>query len=713
MATRVLLSAARRTGTSAPITTLCRSCLLKSLAATRESRRSIHESTLAKRRKAVEDWAAKKVRIEEGKEKHLWDEFKERGYIKDIAGTDAQIRQLMLDKRIGAYVGIDPTAPSLHLGHLLPLMPLFWMYMHGYPGVTVLGGATAKVGDPTDRLTTRDDIERKERSMYLTKIHYQLKRIWKNAETQAKRVHGFEKEWAWSREIANNSSWYNTTSFVQVVSSLFKGIRVGPMLSRETVKRKMTDGDGMSLAEFVYPLMQAWDWWVLFIKRGVRMQIGGSDQFGNIVAGIDAVKYMRETNQDPATMLEDTPENTPVGFTVPLLTDSSGAKFGKSAGNAVWLDPFMTSSFDLYGYFMRRPDEDVEQLLKLFTFLPLEQIAEVMKVQNEDPSKRHAHHVLAYEVLCLVHNEEEAKITQEKHRSMFAKPTLGSLMQESTAEGTSGGERTKYPDKLTPAGNDLALNFRPDIQLPESLVLGESVAKILYAAGLAESSSDAHRLVSHQGAYVGGAPGRNAHNNVLMRDGELQFQTVKAWFPGDTKNFLIDDKILILRRGKHFIRIVEMVSDDEWKRSGQTYPGEAGSGRLRLLRQQLKEANDGKDANWSPNELARVSEELSKMEREGAAALEDLEQKEPTIRFPPPRSRAATLLDKFKRSRQYNLPASVEMSVQAKTAAIDKVLADAKKVLDEKRSEKEKEIRNREAWKDAGEDGKKAWDKAV
>ncbi|KAJ3551725.1 hypothetical protein NPX13_g11295 [Xylaria arbuscula] len=490
MSSRVL-----NTASSLSRSMLCRTCLLRSIAANRQHRRPLHLSTIAKREAAQEAWKQKAERIKNGEETNLWDSFKERGYVKDIAGTDNGIRELMRQKRIGVYVGIDPTAASLHLGHLLPLMPLFWMYMNGYRAISLIGGATAKVGDPTGRLTTRDEVARAERSMYTTKIHYQLKRIWMNVEKQAAR-YGYQKEWAWNRELANNSSWYNSTPFLEVVNRLFKGMRVGPMLSRETVKRKMTEGDGMSLAEFVYPMMQAWDWWEMFSgPKQVCMQIGGSDQYGNIVAGIDAVKLLRDTEPDPEKKLPNNLLHTPVGFTVPLLTDSAGNKFGKSAGNAMWLDPFMTNSFDLYGYFMRRPDDEIEKLLKLFTFLPLEDIKKTMDQHNLDPPKRHAHHTLAFEVLSLVHSDQEARATRERHMQMFSKG--GSLpVSPLSSEGT-----TTFPDHLSPKTHEAALHFKPNIQLPESLIMGQSIAKILYAAGLAESSNDAHRLIAHQGAY--------------------------------------------------------------------------------------------------------------------------------------------------------------------------------------------------------------------
>ncbi|KAI0810020.1 tyrosyl-tRNA synthetase [Xylaria sp. FL0064] len=667
---RLVSSPARRT--------LCRTCLLRSVTATRQHRRPIHLGTLEKRRLALEEWDQKAERIKNGEEVNLWDSFKERGYVKDIAGTDNQIRELMRLKRIGVYVGIDPTAASLHLGHLLPLMPLFWMYMHGYRAISLIGGATAKVGDPTGRLQTREEVSKADRAMFTTKIHYQLKRMWRNVDSQAAR-YGYEKKWAWNRELLNNSSWYNTTPFLEVVNRLFKRMRVGPMLTRETAKRKMAEGDGMSLAELVYPMMQAWDWWEMFSgPKGVCMQIGGSDQYGNIVAGIDAVKLLRDSEPNAQERLPADLLHTPVGFTVPLLTDSAGNKFGKSAGNAMWLDPFMTNSFDLYGYFMRRPDDEVEKLLKLFTFLPLDQINKTMEQHNLDPPKRHAHHTLAFEVLALVHGIPEAEATQARHHQMFSKdkPLL--------ITPTSVGEIATYPDRVTPPSPNLAVNFRPDIQLPESLILGKSIAHILYAAGLADSANDAHRLVAHRGAYVGGAPGRSARDNVEMREGEVAFQSVKNWFPGDTKNFLIGGKILVLRRGKHFVRIVEMVSDEEWQASGRSYLGEPGKGRLRLLREQLTAANGGKNPNLSSNELARVGEQIARMEREGDIAEEDANTSvPPQIKFPPERTRAAQILDKYTRAQQLN--PHVQLSVKQKTAAIDKVLEDARKVLEEKK----------------------------
>ncbi|KAI0505647.1 tRNA synthetase class I [Xylaria bambusicola] len=694
-----MFTRALQTASSLSRRNLCRTCLLRSIAAPRQHRRPLHLSTIAKRDAAQEAWDQRAERIKNGEEPNLWTSFKERGYVKDIAGTDEQISELMRRKRIGVYVGIDPTAASLHLGHLLPLMPVFWMYMHGYRAITMIGGATAKVGDPTDRLQTREDMPRADSAMYTTKMHYQLKRIWQNVDKQAAR-YGYQKEWAWNRELLNNSTWFSSSSFIEVVNRLFKRMRVGPMLARETVKRKMTEGDGVSLAEFVYPMMQAWDFWKMFSgPKGVCMQVGGSDQYGNITAGIDAVKMLRDTEPDPVSKLPADLLHTPVGFTVPLLTDSAGNKFGKSAGNAMWLDPFMTNSFDLYGYFMRRPDDEVEKLLKLFTFLPLEEINKIMKEHNLDPAKRHAHHILAFEVLALVHSLEEARATQDRHKLMFSK-------DKPFVTPVSTGELESFPDRVEPATSALALNFRPDIQLPESLILGQSIARIIYAAGLADSISDAHRLVAHRGAYVGGAPGRTARTNEPMREGEVTFQSVKNWFPQETKNFLIDNKILVLRRGKHFIRIIEMVSDEEWEASGNVYSGEPNKGRLRLLREQLIAANGGKNTSppFSTAELARVGEQLARIESAGDNALEEADtSKPPQIKFPPERTRAAQLLDKYTQARQLN--PHINLSMKQKTEAIDKVLAEAQSVLENKKRMRDEVLAQASA---AGEE-KKVW----
>ncbi|KAK3393694.1 tRNA synthetases class I-domain-containing protein [Podospora didyma] len=616
---------------------VCRSCLRARIAdPTRQQRRSIGLKYLAKVKEAEEEWQKRAALIKEGKVQNTFDLLEERGYIKDVAGQKDKLRELMRRKRVGAYVGIDPTASSLHVGHLLPLMPLFWMYMHGYPAISLLGGSTAKIGDPTDRLKSRDPVTHAEMTMNMTKIHYQLKQLWENVEEQARR-HGFKKEWAWKRGLVNNNAWWNSLPMLEVLKRVGRAVRIGPMLSRETVKQKMAKGDGMSFAEFTYPLMQGWDWFRLLSSEKVQIQIGGSDQFGNIVAGIDIVKTARDNEPDPALALPAKDEfDDPVGFTVPLLTDSSGVKFGKSAGNAVWLDPFKTSVFDQYGYFVRRPDDDVEKLLKLFSFLPTKVIHTTMEAHRADPAKRIAQHTLAFEVLSLVHGSQKAAMARDEHRQMYGGVPLQST--DSSAAAEAGFEYKPVE------GQPTVLNNAPriDMILPESLIMGKSISRILHASGLATSASDGNRLASQQAVYVGAAPGQTR----AMNSDAVSFTPVKLWFPSETKHFLIGGKVLILRKGKHNVRVIEMVSDEEYAKSGQKYPGQPGTGKVRLLNEHIKKMKAARAAADPFSPLSEEEKQL-RMELEQEQAQEEEEEEEEqstesggsTLVFPEEKSR--------------------------------------------------------------------------
>ncbi|KAK3987020.1 tRNA synthetases class I-domain-containing protein [Cladorrhinum sp. PSN332] len=542
----------------------------------------------AKLDNAAEEWAQRAERIKKGELQNTFDMLEERGYVKDLAGSKERIRELFRVKRFGAYVGIDPTADSLHVGHLLPLMPIFWMYLNGYRAFSLIGGATVKIGDPTGRLSSRDPIKSVVLTMNMTKMHYQVKKLWANVE-EVGRSHGYRRDWAWRRALLNNNTWWNSLSMLEVLKRIGHSMRIGAMLSRDTIKNKMTKGDGVSFAEFTYPLMQGWDWWHLFSSNNIQMQIGGSDQYGNIVAGIDIVKAARDNEPDPAAVIPRKSDlDDPYGFTVPLLTDSAGVKFGKSAGNAIWLDKFKTSVFDFYGYFVRRPDSEVEKLLKLFTFHPLDKIKEVMAQHEANPKERQAQHLLAYEVTRMVHGEADAKAAKAEHQQMY-----GKRKEPVQLELDEAGEYAQVE------GHPTTLNNAPriDMTLPESLIMGKSIGRILYAAGLVRSASEGHRIAIQKAAYVGGMPGHsreNTHEARAMDPAQLTFTPVHLWYPQDTQNYLIDGKLLILRRGKHNIRCIQMVSDEEYKNSGLTYPGQPYTGALRQVRMQLARMRAGK-----------------------------------------------------------------------------------------------------------------------
>jgi tyrosyl-tRNA synthetase len=480
----------------------------------------------------------------------------------------------MTDKRIGAYVGIDPTASSLHVGHLLPLMSIFWMYLHGYHTVSLLGGATAKIGDPTGRLTTRTKEHSAVRTANMVNMHYQLKKLWVNVE-ECGRKFGYNWEWAWHRELVNNNTWTNKLTVIELLQIIGPGMRLGTMLARDTVKNKLSKGDGMSYAEFSYPVLQAWDWWHMYHTKDIQMQIGGADQYGNIVAGLNAVKYISANHPDPDVRRgKDADIAQPFGFTVPLLTTASGDKFGKTAGNAIWLDRELTSTFDLYGFWMRQADADMPRYLRYFTFLPIPEINELVEAHNQAPHERKAQHALAQNFVELIHGPAEAKAAEASHRLMFGKPTLLSLMEIPAAAGAAKGGAAPKAEKKGPT--PITLNNAPPINvtLPRS-VLSKSIGKIVFAAGLAESASDGHRLVSAGSLYISGP---SSQKKRAMDEAELKFTQVKNWIIEDTSKFLVGDEMLVLRKGKHNIRIVRIVENAEWAEGGKKYPGEGGHG---------------------------------------------------------------------------------------------------------------------------------------
>ncbi|KAF4471014.1 tyrosyl-trna synthetase [Fusarium albosuccineum] len=537
-------------------------------------------------------WKKRAEQIENGEIPHVWDLLEERGYIKDVAGTPDKVKEIMRVKRIGAYVGIDPTADSMHVGHLLPLMPLFWLWFHGHPAITLIGGSTARIGDPTGRLESREVISNSEISKNITKMHVQLTRVWANVHL-LRQKYGYPDDWAAKNHLLNNNMWLGKLTLYDFMKRIARYTRIGPMLGRDTVKRKMTDGDGMSLGEFMYPLLQGWDFWHMYNKLGIQMQIGGSDQYGNIVAGIDALKIIRESEEAPHARMPTSWEHEPVGFTVPLLTDSSGAKFGKSAGNAVWLDEFKTSAFDLYGYFVRRSDEEVENLLKLFTFMPMENISKIMEEHRTRPQDRVAQHTLAFEVLSLIHGSQKALQEAQQHEFRF-----GSKLPRVF------NEPPKSSGIVTPNNAP-----RSDIKLPRR-ILKSSPAKILQAAGLAASSSDGQRLLSQQGAYIAAQPGQKRG----LVPGNLSWTPMKVWFPEETAKFLIDDRMLIMRKGKHNVRIVELISDEEWDASGQIYPGQPYTGLVRRMKDELKREAEARGEKLTDEQLAKIAAEKQSRE---------------------------------------------------------------------------------------------------
>ena len=562
---------------------ICSRCLRRAIVQPTQ-RRGIHENTLQKRLESEWKWKALAQEIEAGRRRGILSILEERGYVNQIAGTRDELDHLLTWKRVGAYVGVDPTAPSMHVGHMIPIMALFWMYLHGFHAVTLVGGGTAKIGDPTGRTTAREAQQKVTRTANMVGMHYQLKKLWVNAEAMG-RKYGYEKEWAWHRELINNHTWLQKGSVLDILQLMGTGLRMGALLAKDTVRTRMESPDGMSLAEFFYPVLQAWDWWYMYETKGIQLQIGGADQYGNITSGVDALKYVIKTHpsQELQQRIADDQLPMPMGFTVPLLTTSSGEKFGKSAGNAIWLDKDMTSVFDLYGFFVGTPDADVEKLLKLFTFLPLADIQTTMAEHNQAPEKRKAQHLLASEFVELIHGAEEAREAASQHSALFERrgtlrlsdlreftrappPPSAAALAESSLTGKRGMQSQSL-DHTTPQTNANSAGATATIVLPRSLVYGAPLPRVLFHAGLVNSRSEGHRLVANQGAYVGSRSDRAGG-----LDGDLTWRPCQILPGSETQRFLVDGELLVLRVGKWKMRVVRVVPDDEFEAIGLPDP---------------------------------------------------------------------------------------------------------------------------------------------
>ena len=379
------------------------------------------------------------------------------------------------------------------------------------------------------------------------------------------------------------------------MSLICSGIAGGFPLSMSSVKNRLESGDGMSFAEFSYPVLQSWDWWHMYHTKRVQVQIGGSDQMGNIIAGIDAINYINKNHYDPDHRLDkDDLLTRPMGFTVPLLTTASGEKFGKSAGNAVWLDKDMTSAFDLYQvhrdnhyeknltnvdkFFIRSTDADVGRYLKLFTFMPTHDINSLMAEHEQQPSKRIAQSKLAREVLEIIHGLAIANEAEAQHALLF-RPKAVSM--PSDIEGSEHGldadaitSKNGKPMDISSALNKYAIHTTAanapshNVILPRSLVIHQPIARVLWSAGLVASKSEGHRLAAKKGAYIGSRPSASG----TMSD-HLDFSPCMNWNPADTEKYLIGDDTLILRVGKWKVKIVKIISDKEFEERGLTAPG--------------------------------------------------------------------------------------------------------------------------------------------
>ncbi|MDR1396849.1 MAG: tyrosine--tRNA ligase [Desulfarculales bacterium] len=371
----------------------------------------------------------------------LYQNLQERGFIAQCS-NEAGLSELLEQGRVTGYIGYDPTATSLHVGHLLPIICLIHVQRAGHIPLVLVGGGTGLVGDPSGRTEMRDFLTAEKLEENVKAIKTQLSRFLDLSPGKGL--------------MLNNADWLRPLHYLDFLRDIGRHFSVNRMLAAESVKSRLERG--MSFIEFNYSLLQAYDFMYLAQHHDCRLQLGGNDQWGNIVAGADLSRRMLGKEV--------------FGLTLPLLTTAGGAKMGKTAGGAVWLDARRTSVYDFYQFWINTADEDVIRFLKLFTFLSLEEIETFAHLRGAD--LREPKQILAWQVCALVHGREAADAAQAAAAAAFG--------------GPEGGD----PDAV-PSTKILRSRLREGI--PAFILLHET--------GLSSSSSEARRLISQGGAYVG------------------------------------------------------------------------------------------------------------------------------------------------------------------------------------------------------------------
>ncbi len=427
----------------------------------------------------------------------IYNELKERGFV--YQETDAENISKTLDReRVAFYVGFDPTGNSLHVGHLLPIMAMRLLQKAGHIPIVLVGGATAQIGDPSGKQSARPILTKDE--------------IAANAECIRKQLAHYISVTEGNAHFVNNIEWFKDMLYIDFLRDIGSKFSVNRMLAQDSVKMRLETG--LSFLEFNYSILQAYDFYILNRDYNCKMQFGGQDQWGNIVAGTELVRKMSQ--------------NEVFAMTFPLLTDSQGNKFGKTAGGAnVWLDTARTSVFDYYQFWRNCEDSDVQKLLSFFTTLPVEEIKTLAKL--EAPAINRAKEILAFEATRLAHGEAEA---------VKAYVAAGSKFGFADPEGkiiTSSTIITVKPDSQ--AGFD----DLPTYELPKAEVEGEGVwiVKLLTDAGLSKSNGESRRLIQGGGAYL---------NDQRITDFEMKVKS-EAFASGP----------IILKAGKKNIKKIVLV----------------------------------------------------------------------------------------------------------------------------------------------------------
>lgn len=424
---------------------------------------------------------------------NVLDTLKRRGFI-DQTTHDQELEDHIDTGNITCYIGFDPTASSLHVGSLVPIMSLAQMQRHGHRPIALVGGGTGLVGDPSGKTEMRKMLT--------------LEKVDENANAIKRQLSRFIDFDSGKALLLNNADWLTRLEYIPFLRDIGRHFSVNRMIRAESYKTRIDSEEGLSFIEFNYMVLQAYDFLVLSKSHHCCLQMGGSDQWGNIVAGIDLIR--RTTKQQA------------FGITFPLITTSAGIKMGKTHKGAVWLDPERTSPYEYYQFWVNTDDRDVERFLALFTFLPLDEIGNVKKLEGADLNSAKA--ILAFEATALAHGKDEAVKAYDAALRMFGNRMIPDTIMPSSKipRSSSNSDDALVPQTLM--GVDAFENGMPAF-------------KLFHETGLSESSGAARRLIKQGGAYLNGKRVKSFDDpitlndikemEILLRAGKKRFHKIK------------------------------------------------------------------------------------------------------------------------------------------------------------------------------------------
>ena len=416
--------------------------------------------------------------------KNLIEELQWRGLVQDII---PETEQLLMKEKVSGYIGFDPTSDSLHIGSLVPIILLMHLQRAGHKPYALIGGATGMVGDPSGKSAERNMLSIEQINLNVQGVKKQLSKFLDfNSNTENAAV------------LVNNIDWFNDFTFLDFIRDVGKYITVNYMMSKDSVKKRLETG--MSFTEFTYQLVQGYDFYHLYKTYGIKLQMGGSDQWGNIVTGTELI---RKKVQGEA-----------FAFTAPLIKKADGGKFGKTESGNVWLDASKTSPYSFYQFWLNTTDDDAEKYIKIFTFLPKEEIDEIIAIHNEALHLRSLQKRLAQELTCMVHSEKDFDFAVEASKILFGDDTseaLKSLNENELIDIMDGVPRFEVAK----------LEFENGI----------SIIDLLVNTSILPSKSEAKKMIQS-----------NAISLNKIKNGDINASV--------NTSFLLNDKYLLVQKGK-------------------------------------------------------------------------------------------------------------------------------------------------------------------